>query len=147
MAMLMFIWPNNSKLWHKDTIPTIQEGMIQFLEDYEDAFMNMEYVMWRKSHHDSNTSKSLYTDDGKRRLFIQNFTVPDLTAELIESVENNTQTWEALVDQLFCRLSRRTIHAKDIAYIKAHQSIMEPPMDIKSSICHMKLFLTMLLAI
>ena len=75
-------------------------GMIQFLEDYESAFMNIDYVMRRKPLTSSYKSNSLYTDDGKRRLFVQNFTVPDLTAELIESVENSTESWEALVDQL-----------------------------------------------
>jgi hypothetical protein len=102
---------------------TYPGGMISFLEDYETAFMNIEYVMRRKPITGSHESRSLYTDDGKRRLFIQNFTVPDLTAELIESVENNTETWDAMVDQLRRRLARRTIHSNDVARRKAHYAL------------------------
>ena len=105
-------------------------GMMQFLEDYEEAFMNMENVMQRKHQHNPNESCSLYTDDRKRRLFIQNFTVPDLTATLIENVESSTQTWEALVDQLRRRIARRTIHATDAASRRANQALVgTPPSD------------------
>ena len=101
--------------------------MIQFLEAYEEAFMNIEHVTRRKPLNSTSVAPSLYTDDGKRRLFIQNFTVPDLTVELIESVENSPETWDALVDHLHRHLARRTIFAKNIAHRKAHQALTTSP--------------------
>ena len=69
-------------------------GEIQFLEDYESDFLNIEFVMRTNNISDST---SLYTDDGKRRLFVQQFSVPNLTADLIDTVESTTETWEAMV--------------------------------------------------
>ena len=94
--------------------------MIQFLEEYENAFMHIEYSMQRQPLTGSDDSNSLYTDDGKCRPFIQNFTIPYLTAELIKSVENNTYTCDAMVDHLCRHLARRTIHEKDVVRRKAH---------------------------
>ena len=107
--------------------------MISFLEDCETAFMKIECVMRRKPLTGSHESRSLCTDDGKRRLFIQNFTVPDLTTEFIESVENNTDTWDDMVGQLRRRLARRTIHAVCVARRKAHQTLMHAPVPTCSN--------------
>ena len=85
--------------------------------------------MRRKPLNGSHVSQSLCTDDGKRRLFIQNFTAPDLTAELIESVENSSSSWDAMVDQLCRRLIRRTIHATAVVRGKACQTLMCVPSE------------------
>jgi len=100
-----------------------QGGMLQFLEDYESAFMNIEHVMSSKPSSEGITG--LYTDQGKRNLFVQNFTVPDLTAELIESVEATTETWDDMVNELRHRLAKRTISAKQEGKRKAHMTLQE----------------------
>jgi len=93
-------------------------GMLQFLEDYESAFMNIEHVLNNKPSTEGITG--LYTDQGKRNLFVQNFTVPDLTAELIESVESTTETWEDMVNELRHRLAKCTIAARNEGKRRAH---------------------------
>ena len=62
--------------------------------------MNIDYVLKHQRLSGTYSDGSLYTDNGKRRLFVQNFTVPDLTAELIDTVESTTDTWDAMVDSL-----------------------------------------------
>ena len=98
-------------------------GMLQFLEDYENAFMNIEYVMQRQQGYLEGDAVALHTDNGKRRLFIQNFHVPDLTDNLIENVEHNTDTWDAMVDDLRRRLAKRNHHALEDARGRAHQAV------------------------
>ena len=100
-------------------------GMLQFLEDYENAFMNIEYVMQRQQMSGKHSGGALHTDDGKRRLFVQNFTVPDLTDNLIENVESTTDTWDAMVDELRRRLAKRNAHSVDVAKRRAHNMVSE----------------------
>ena len=87
-------------------------GQLQFLEDYENAFMNIDYVLKHQWLSGTYSDGSLYTNNGKQHLFVQNFTVPDLTAELIDTIENTTDTWDAMVDSLHQCLAKRTIHAE-----------------------------------
>ena len=87
-------------------------GMLQFLEDYEAAFMNIEYVMKRQQAYSHTHGSDLYTDDGKRRLFAQNFMVPDLTDHLIDNVEACTDNWNDMVNALRRRLAKRLAHFK-----------------------------------
>ena len=61
----------------------------------------------------------------KRRLFVQNFTVPDLTDNLIENVESTTDTWDAMVDELRRRLAKRNAHSVDVAKRRAHNMVSE----------------------
>ena len=102
-------------------------GMQQFLEDYENAFMNIEYVMNKQMKSQSNYN-ALYTDDGKRSLFIQNFTVPDLTDILIESVESVTDTWYAMVDELRRSIARRMANSVHYSQSNAYnlQKVKHP---------------------
>ncbi len=90
-------------------------GAIQFLEDYESAFMNIEYVLRTQPFTTAHQRPYLYTNEGKRNLFVQNFTVIGLTAELIESVDSVTSTWEGMVDDLHKCLAHRTIHDQTLA--------------------------------
>ena len=53
--------------------------MLKFLEDYESAFMNIEYVIQHQYPHSHHEGGALHTDNGKWCLFIQNFFAPDLT--------------------------------------------------------------------
>ena len=101
--------------------------MIQFLEDYESAFMNIEYVMRSKPL--TAGSQGFYTGDGKHCIFVQNFTVPDLTSELIESVEATTVTWDAMVDKLCHCIVKQTVVAQNVARRKAHMASIEANRD------------------
>jgi len=97
--------------------------MIQFLEDYEDAFLNIDYVLRNQPDYAGNNGITLYTDDGKRRQFVQNFSVPDFTADLIDTVEQTTNTWDAMVSSLRQRIARRTINDRETAKRKAHMTV------------------------
>ena len=48
-------------------------GMLQFLEDYESAFLNIEYVLCHKCMTGDTSQTDIYTDEGKRQIFITNF--------------------------------------------------------------------------
>ena len=100
--------------------------MLKFLEDYESAFMNIEYVIQYQYPHSNKEGGALHTDHGKQCLFIQNFMFPDLTDHLIENVEVSTNTWPAMVDELRCRLAKRQHHAVYIAKRKTHQATIVP---------------------
>ena len=103
--------------------PKYPGGPIKFLEAYETAFMNIDYVLRRKRLNGDHRCDGYYTDDGKRRLFVQNFSVINHTADLIDNVVNNTETWDAMVDDLRRRLARRDYLAKTTARHQAHQTI------------------------
>ena len=89
--------------------------------------MNIEYVTHKQIKPQSNYN-ALYTDDGKRSLFIQNFTVPDLTDILIESVESVTDTWYAMVDELRRRIARRMANSVHYSQSNAYnlQKVKHP---------------------
>ena len=60
--------------------------------------------------------------------------VPDLTDHLIENAEIGTDTWPAMVDELYHHLAKQQHHATDVAKHKAHQAttisdtiLQEPP--------------------
>ena len=42
--------------------------MLQFLEDYESAFMNIEYVKQRQKMAGVKNNGALHTDDGKKKI-------------------------------------------------------------------------------
>ena len=58
-------------------------------------------------------------------MFVQNFSIPDVTSELIDSVEANTTTWEAMVSSLCHRLVRRHYNSIKDAHGCAHQTISD----------------------
>ena len=108
--------------------------MLQFLEDHENAFMNIEYVL--RSNPMTGATTTLCTDEGKRRLFVTNFTHPDHTAEMIDSVEATTTTWDAMVNALRRRIAKRRIRDLKTASVHAKQAIVEPspsPIDVPDS--------------
>ena len=101
-------------------------GMLSFLEDYENAFMNIDYVTRHTSMMgDGNPLVGLYTDQGKRQLFVQNFTLLDVTAEMIENVESTTETWDDMVDALRLRMAKRVATDKDVAKRRAHLTVQD----------------------
>ena len=108
--------------------------MLKFLEDYESAFMNIEYVIQRQYPQNRHEGGALHTDHGNWHLFIQNFMVPDLTDHLIENVEVSTDTWPAMVDELCCCLAKCQHHAVDIAKCKAHQATTDHEQSPPSSL-------------
>ena len=72
-------------------------------------------------------STSLYSDDGKHHLFVHQFSVTNLTADLIDTVESTTETWEAMVDSLRHRLARRSIHSQRSIQRNAHHTSASLP--------------------
>ena len=63
--------------------PTYPGGSLQFLEDKESVFTNLEKI----------SMTSMYTDMGKRMLFIAKFSYPEDTADLANNVHGRTNTW------------------------------------------------------
>ena len=104
--------------FHKD----YQGGMLQFVEDYEVAFSNIEYVKRKQQLSGRPTGEALHTDEGKRSIFVRNFTVVDLTDTLIENVEAVTNTWDSMVDELRRRLAKRNSQVASRIKAKAHHT-------------------------
>ena len=104
--------------------------MIKFLEDYESAFLNIEYVLRHKRLSGDHDCPDLYTDEGKQRLFVQNFSVPDLTADLIDSVESTTESWDAMIDSLRRRLANHSAHSKTVAKRNPHLSTIDDFLEL-----------------
>lgn len=65
-------------------------GPLQFLEDKESALINLEKI----------NPESLYTDTGKRMIFITKFSYPNDTADLADAVCGCTNTWTQFVIEL-----------------------------------------------
>ena len=77
--------------------PNFPGGALAFAESYETAFINI----------DSVSSEPLYTDKGKRQLFLLNFSLTDHTADLCDILAQNTDSWSELMDNLRTSLARR----------------------------------------
>ena len=94
-------------------------GALAFAEAYETAFINIDKV----------SPEPLYTDVGKRNLFLLNFSVTDHTADLADLLAHNTETWHELMDYLRSSLARRSAVAAREATQHAHivQVPSEPP--------------------
>ena len=99
-------------------------GMLKFVEGYETAFMNIDYVL--RDHpileDDGIPMQGFYTDAGKRQTFVQNFSLNDATITMIESVEATTSTWQEMVDALQQRLAKRVNHNRRAAKHLAHHA-------------------------
>ncbi len=94
--------------------------MLQFLEDYEAAFMNIEYVKKKQQLSGTDSGERLHNDQGKRAIFVRNFHLPNITDTLIEDVELHTSTWAEMVDVLRRKIARRTANALTTSRSKAH---------------------------
>ena len=70
--------------------PTYLGGSLQFLEDKESAFTNLEKI----------STTSIYTDIGKRMLFITKFSFLGDTADLTDNVHGRTNTWTEFAIEL-----------------------------------------------
>ena len=70
---------------------------LEFLEDYETAFVNIEAV----------SPMPLYSDEGKRQTFLANFSLINHTAEIIDILSSQTSTWEELTSSLHSKLACR----------------------------------------
>ena len=102
-----------TQLYH----PNYNGGELGFLNDYVEAFSNIEYVLQKE---DDQETTALYTEKGKRELFVRNFSVPQDTQDMITGIEQRTTTWEAMVDELRYQISRRTASSRSYAKRKAH---------------------------
>ena len=79
--------------------------------------MNIEIVTKCHNLDGTSSNSALHTDQGKCHLFVQNFSVPDVTSELIDSVEANTTTWAAMVSSQY--------NSANDARGRAHQTISD----------------------
>jgi hypothetical protein len=70
--------------------PTYPGGSLQFLKDKESAFTNLEKI----------STTSIYTDIGKRMLFIAKFSFLGDTADLTDNVHGRTNTWTEFAIEL-----------------------------------------------
>ena len=67
--------------------PTYPGGSLQFLEDKESAFTNLEKI----------SMTSIYTDIGKQMLFIAKFSYPGDTADLADNVHGRTNIYISIL--------------------------------------------------
>src|SRR5210317_667924 len=73
--------------------------MLQFVEDFETAFTNIDAVC-EGNPEMAQKNVGLYTNQGKRELFISKFRAGPRTMDMIEAVESTTTTWPDMVDAL-----------------------------------------------
>src|SRR5210317_2064627 len=74
-------------------------GMLQFVEDFETAFTNIDAVC-EGNPEMAQRNVGLYMDQGKRELFISKFSAGPETMDMNEAVESTTTTWPDMVDAL-----------------------------------------------
>src|SRR5210317_1824767 len=79
--------------------------MIQFVEDFETAFTNIDAV-YEGNPEMAQRNVGLYTDQDKRDLFISKFSANPGTMDMIEAVESTTTTWPNVVDTLRQRIAQ-----------------------------------------
>src|SRR5210317_1128720 len=94
-------------------------GMLQFVEDFETAFTNIDAVCAGNPEM-AQKNVGLYTDQGKRELFISKFSTGPGTMDMIEAVESTTTTWPDMVDALRQRIARRIGTQQQVATKRAH---------------------------
>src|SRR5210317_519909 len=94
-------------------------GMLQFVEDFETALTKI-YAVCEGNPEMSQRNVRLYTDQGKRELFISKFSAGPGTMDMIEAVESTTTTWPDMVDALRQRIARRIGTQQQVATKRAH---------------------------
>src|SRR5210317_2233560 len=83
-------------------------GMFQFVEDFETAFTNIDAVC-EGNPEMSQCNVGLYTNQGKRELFISKFSAGPVTMDMIEAMKSTTTTWPDMVDALRQRIARHIV--------------------------------------
>src|SRR5210317_1706288 len=94
-------------------------GMLQFVEDFETAFTNIDTVC-EGNPEMAQQNVGLYTNKGKRELFISKFSAGPGTMDMIEAVESTTTTWPDMVDALRHRIARHIGTQQQVATKRAH---------------------------
>src|SRR5210317_2243054 len=94
-------------------------GMLQFVEDFETAFTNIDAVC-EGNPEMAQKNVGLYTDQGKRELFISKFSAGPGTMDMVEAMESTTTTWPDMVDALRQRIARRIGTQQQVATKRAH---------------------------
>ena len=94
--------------------------MMKYLEDCDDAFLNIDYMLKDQPEYRNCTDGTMYSNATKRSTFITYFTVPDLTADLIDNVADNTTTWDEMATSLRKRIARRMDNARLANKRRAH---------------------------
>src|SRR5210317_909669 len=93
--------------------------MIQFVEDFETAFTNIDAV-YEGNPEMAQRNVGLYTDQDKRDLFISKFSADPGTMDMIEAMESTTTTWPDMVDALRQRIARHIGTQQQVATKRAH---------------------------
>ena len=101
IMMLKFIFQKQTAIIQHHFSANYHGGALQFLEDYESAYMNIAHIMkHNKTFSTCHTGQDLHTDHGKQQTFTTNFSVLGCTVTLIENVASQTTTWDAMVNEL-----------------------------------------------
>ena len=77
--------------------PDFPGGVLGFVDCYDNAFINIAIAK----------QEEIFSDEAKRSMFLNNF-IHDTTADLVNIVENSTETWDQLVNDLRGRMARRS---------------------------------------
>src|SRR5210317_2018530 len=93
--------------------------MLQFVEDFETAFTNIDAVC-EGNPEMAQWNVGLYTNQSKRELFISKFSAGPGTMDMIEAVESTTTTWSDMVDTLRQRIAQRIGTQQHVAIKRAH---------------------------
>src|SRR5210317_2672824 len=93
--------------------------MLQFVKDFETAFTNIDAVC-EGNPEMAQWNVGLYTDQGKRELFISKLSAGPGTMGMIEAMESNTTTWPDMVDALRQRIAQHIGTQQQVATKHAH---------------------------
>src|SRR5210317_55901 len=93
--------------------------MLQFVEDFETAFTNIDAVC-EGNPEMTQQNVGLYIDQGKRELFISKFSARPGTMDMIEAMESTSTTWPDMVDALRQRIAQYIGTQQQVAIKRAH---------------------------
>ena len=94
--------------------------MMKYLEDCDDAFTNIDYVLKDEPEYAYSKDGTCYTNATKRSTFVTYFSVQHLTADLVDTVAENNTTWDEMVSSLRKRIARRMDNERVTNRRKAH---------------------------
>ena len=78
---------------------------MKYLEDCDNAFTNIDYVLKDEPEYANSKDGTYYTNVTKRSTFVTYFSVQNLTADLVDTVAENTTTWDEMVSSLRKRIA------------------------------------------